>query len=662
MAVTGMRLVNVTGTLERLDATLDACCEGGDFQFEQAMSFFGDNSDFAPINEENPYSPYYARLSAILSDSRLELAPEDAQGASPLDTMTWEEIGGFVDEVSTRLHDLTVERQDHRQQIEQTESELEQLRNFDGIDIRLDEIFDCEYIKVRFGRLPRESYAKLKYYSDNPYIMMLTCKTDNRYVWGLYFAPIDNVAEVDRIFQSLLWERLHLPDAKGTPAEECRRMEQQLEELRSADAESNEELERFWEDNKLKCSRIYRMLERSDRCFDLRRYVARYHDSDKFFLAGWVAEDDAEKFSRRINAIGSVECEIEQPSASEDHSPPVKLKNRFFAKPFEFYVDMYGLPNYKELDPTPFVAFTYFLLFGMMFADAGQGFVLSLVGFFFMWKMKKMELGRIIGLCGFSSMIFGVLLGSVFGFEHWLDGFWGWVHEKTGVPLNEGKLINIEDSNVVQTLIYATIGIGAVLVMCAMLLNIYSKLRQKRFGEALFGQNGLAGLVFYGSVVYAAVNALLLGGSMPSGAYIWLLIVLPLVLIFAREPLGDLIEGKPDWMPESIGDFLMQNFFELFEVLLSYVSNTVSFLRVGAFILVHYGMMTVVFTMAGTDTHSARFIIVVVLGNIIIMALEGLLSGIQALRLEFYEMFSRFYDGDGKPFTPVSHVLNADQQ
>ena len=322
---------------------------------------------------------------------------------------------------------------------------------------------------------------------------------------------------------------------------------------------------------------------------------------------------------------------------------------------------MYGLPDYREMDPTTFVAVTYFLLFGMMFADVGQGLVLSLVGFLFMWKMKKMELGKIIGICGFSSAIFGVLLGSVFGFEHWLDGFWGWVHEKTGVPLNEGKLINIEDSNVVQTLIYATIGIGAVLVMCAMLLNIYSKLRQRKFGDALFGQNGLAGLVFYGSVVYAAVNMLLFGGSMPSGAYIWLLIVLPLVLIFAREPLGDLVEGKPDWMPESIGDFLMQNFFELFEVLLSYVSNTVSFLRVGAFILVHYGMMTVVFTMAGNDVGSAKYIIVIVIGNIIIMALEGLLSGIQALRLEFYEMFSRFYSGDGKPFVPVSRTMNTQE-
>ncbi len=653
MAVTKMRLVNVTGTLSKLDTTLDACCSGGDFHFEQAMSFFGDKSDFTSINEENPYSGYYSRLSSILAESKLELAPEDELGDEPID-MSWDDIGGFVDDVSQQLKTLTEERQSVSRQLEQLSAELSQLRNFEGLDVTLEEIFDCEYIKVRFGRLPKESYNKLKYYNDNPYVMLLPLRNDSQYVWGVYFSPVENVAEVDRIFQSLLWERLHLPDAKGTPAEECRLMEQRLQEFSEQAERAERRLEVFWKSNRRKCSRLYRILEQRSRSFDLRRYVARYRSSDRFFLTGWVAQSDAEAFVKRIDAVGSVECELERPDASGDHSPPVKLKNKFFAKPFEFYVSMYGLPDYRELDPTPFVAITYFLLFGMMFADVGQGLVLSLVGYIFMWKIKKMDLGRIVALCGLSSAFFGVLLGSVFGFEHWLDGFWGKVAQKTGIPLNEGKLINIEDSSVVTTLIYATVAIGAVLVACAMLLNIVTKLKQRLIGDALFGQNGLAGLVFYVSVIYAAISALLLGNNVLTTAYALLLIALPLLLIFLREPLGELCEGKEHWLPESPGDFIMQNIFELFEVLLSYVSNTVSFLRVGAFILVHYGMMTVVFTIAEfSPVGSAGYIITVVIGNIVIMVLEGLLVGIQALRLEFYEMFSRFYTGDGQPFTPA---------
>ncbi|MBQ4313109.1 MAG: hypothetical protein IJC18_02755 [Clostridia bacterium] len=414
---------------------------------------------------------------------------------------------------------------------------------------------------------------------------------------------------------------------------------------------------RFWQENKLECSQILSLLERRSSSFELRRNVARYKTGDRFFLAGWVPARRAEKFRRSMAAVDGVDCKIERPDAAEGHAPPVKLKNNRFVRPFEFYVSMYGLPDYHETDPTPFVAITYFLLFGMMFADVGQGIVLSLIGWFFMWKMKKMELGRIIAICGVSSVIFGVLLGSVFGFEHWLDGFWGWVHSKTGIPLNHGKPINVEDSSMITTLIYATIGIGALLVVCAIILSIFTHLKQKHWGKALFGQNGVAGLVFYTSVIVAVVSALVFKANIISTAYILLLIVLPLLLIFLQEPLSELIAGEKDWMPEKIGDFLMQNFFELFEVILSYVSNTVSFLRVGAFILVHYGMMTVVFTLAEMSPEGTAgkvvYIAVVIIGNFIVIALEGLLVGIQALRLEYYEMFSRFYSGSGRPFNAV---------
>ena len=96
-------------------------------------------------------------------------------------------------------------------------------------------------------------------------------------------------------------------------------------------------------------------------------------------------------------------------------------------------------------------------------------------------------------------------------------------------------------------------------------------------------------------------------------------------------------------------DFVLQNVFELLEYILSYMSNTVSFLRVGAFVLVHAGMMMVVFSLAGANENP----VVIVLGNVLVIALEGLLTGIQALRLEYYEMFSRFYIGDGNPFKPA---------
>ena len=122
--------------------------------------------------------------------------------------------------------------------------------------------------------------------------------------------------------------------------------------------------------------------------------------------------------------------------------------------------------------------------------------------------------------------------------------------------------------------------------------------------------------------------------------------------MFLREPLGRLAEGKKNWQPESWGEYCTQSIFELFEMCLSYVTNTMSFLRIGAYILVHAGMMLVVFTLAEM-IGGAGYIIMIIVGNGIVMALEALLVAIQVLRLDYYEIFSRFYIGEGRQFTPI---------
>ena len=201
-------------------------------------------------------------------------------------------------------------------------------------------------------------------------------------------------------------------------------------------------------------------------------------------------------------------------------------------------------------------------------------------------------------------------------------------------------------------IIYSAVGIGVVLLIIAMFLNIYSSLKRKSVGEAVFGINGLAGLVFYSSVVAGLVCQMFLNIPIMTPLYIVLLIVVPLVLVFLREPLSKLVEGNKNWKPEKWGGFIVDNIFEMFEVLLSYVTNTMSFLRVGAFVLVHAGMMQVVFVLAEM-IGGTGYVITVIIGNIIVLGLEALLVAIQVLRLEYYEMFSRFYIGEGRAYTPL---------
>ena len=648
MAVSKMQLVTVSGDISRLDKAIEACCSGGDFHIEQATDFFDSRQGYSAITDENPYNDYIVKLNDALAKAKLEVAQCDS-ASSKLEST---ELTDFVDKFADDFDGLSERKNQLEEEIRQTDASIEQVRHFTGLGINLSELFALEFVHVRFGRLPRESYEKLGYYSDNPYVMCFPSSEDKKYVWGFYCAPVDSIGEVDRIFQSLYWERLWVPTDTGTPEEACAKLESRKRELEAELKDVSTRFDALWAQNKDRCSLVSSLLETKKQNFDLRRNAVRYGDTDTFYLAGWVPLSGKKRLESALGDIKGITAKFEKPEETESE-PPVKLKNRMPFKAFEFFVSMYGLPTYKEVDPTPFVAITYFLLFGIMFGDVGQGLVLMLVAYIYMWKIKKMPLGRAIAVCGFSSMFFGLVFGSVFGFEEWLNPLYAWLHEKTGVPLTNGKLIDLNHSSTILTLIYAAVGLGVAMVCIAIMINIYSKLKQKMWGEALFSANGLAGLVFYASLIIGLGGQLILGLKIMTTPYIIFLIALPLLLIFLCEPLSELLAGKEHWLPESPSDFIMQSIFELIEVLLSYVSNTVSFMRVSAFILVHAGMMQVVFTLAG-DTVNAKYIIIVIIGNIIIMCLEALLVGIQALRLEFYEMFSRFFSGSGREYNPVS--------
>ena len=257
-----------------------------------------------------------------------------------------------------------------------------------------------------------------------------------------------------------------------------------------------------------------------------------------------------------------------------------------------------------------------------------------------------MRLGEIGIRIGLSSALFGFVYGSVFGNETMLDPFY---HAVFGM---EEKPFEIMSSDFIMPMLMTAIAGGAVLIVLCMLLHVYILAKQKDWGEFLFSHNGIAGLIFYVALLGGAGAQLGFGIAVFSKPYVILLIVLPLVLIFLKEPIVARMEGKP-MFPDGVGGFFMQSFFELFEICLSFMTNTISYLRVGGFILSHAGMMLVVTLL--TEMSGGAGILVAILGNIFVMCLEGMIVGIQILRLEFYEMFSRFYSSDGIAFVNLKN-------
>ena len=631
-----MKMVSIIGKYGVLDKAIQAYLDSGCFQPENAAKFVENVKGFTMVNDENPYAGWLNRLKEILESAGVTPHTVDNSGPTPPN----EEIERKMNIIDERLGSLQKQKKQIDEHIKEIEESIEKLSHFADIGVDLSDITSSKYVRVRFGKLPAESYEKLKYYKNNPYILFTPCSSDGDFLWGAYVAPLESKTEVDNIFSSLLFERLKLPEESGTPSEAIETLKKRLEKCKSDSAELQEIISEFNDLEMTDYLVLYTQLKRSYEAFEIRKYATKYGDS--FMLVGWIPERDIETFRKYMDTVDAIEYSFEDPRDEKVVEPPIKLKNPKFAKPFEYYVEMFGVPGYNEIDPTMFMAITYTLLYGIMFADVGQGIILAIVGFL-MYKLKGMALGRIIIPCGICGTIFGFVFGSVFGFEHLLDP----LYKAIGL---EEKPIDVMDS--INTILIMAVAIGVVMMVLAILLNIYSCIKRHDPGEALVSENGVCGLLLYVSIVALVLSIVSDAISFLALPAVIVIIVAAIIIMF-KEPLIHLINREKFKRESGVAEYIMQSFFEMFEALLSYVTNTVSFLRVGAFVLVHNGMMMVFFTLADMMNSPITYGIIIVLGNILVLVLEGLLVGIQSLRLEFYEMFSRFYSGEGKPYKPA---------
>lgn len=249
--------------------------------------------------------------------------------------------------------------------------------------------------------------------------------------------------------------------------------------------ECNAGAQESWNKEADKFNLVYSQLKYLSSMFELRRYAAA--NSERFFYVGWVPESKYKEFSDMVDNIESVSFEAETTVSESNIQAPTKLKNPRLFRPFEYIVEMFGVPSSDDVDVTSFVAITYTVIFGLMFGDLGQGFVLAVIGFV-MWKFMHMQMGKILIPCGLSAMVAGLAYGSFFGYEHFLDP----LYHAVGLP---GKPVEVMES--INGMLLMAIGIGIVLLVCSMIIFMYKCIKSKKIGEALFSQNGLAGIVLY---------------------------------------------------------------------------------------------------------------------------------------------------------------------
>ncbi len=380
-----------------------------------------------------------------------------------------------------------------------------------------------------------------------------------------------------------------------------------------------------------------------------------------YYLAGWVPASHVQEVVDIIEKTTGGACVVEVSEPEEEETPPTLIVNPKVTQPLESLTTTYGTPHYREIDPTSIIAVTFPFIFGFMFGDIGQGLILILIGIFMGFKMKKLsdkgrKLGRTLILCGIMATLVGFMYGSMFGLEaeamhgeevSAMEKYLGFSIEPVKVPVLdrffEGALLGAPDR--IMRAVYFSIYLGIILLILGLVINIVNHAMRGELKHGLlspFGVPGIWALLGGSYVVF---------GHAMQPVPIALGIGIPILLIF--------IEG---WLIKKEG--LMIAFIETFENSMKYLTNTLSFLRITIIGVVHAALsMMMVTAMNGLSASTipgkgVLVALVFILGNIIILVMEAFISFVHTLRLHFYEIFSKFYNGNGIPFSPLKVIYN----
>jgi V/A-type H+-transporting ATPase subunit I len=639
----------------------------------------------APVRDETAYRHFQDNLEKVRGEAAylgFELPEEpDEQSELPgeADEALFHSISTVLDGLSGRESESSLEKR----KIEETLTEAKAFMNLNAPFAELDQL---SYLTLRVGRLDPKSQAEIKEnLADRAVIVPLGTGGDDRV---LAAASRKGRFALDSELKKSSFVPISIPEGyTGVPEEllsgldgRLSKVEAELEKIREDKARLREEY----------APALRRLAASWIMASQVEELKGRLRSTQSvYFLSGWVPADMVGELVASLKRLTQGRAAVrtfnpeEVPEIREGKEKvPVSLDHRGFVKGFEGVVFSYGAPLYGTIDPTPFVAFFFTVLFGIMFGDLGQGLVLLCLGLL----AGKKGLKALAGMRGYStpliavgisSMVMGFLNGEFFTNEELLTGP---TRALTGLFIRlfnlrgaDGALLEaperilhlMPEKGSIEKLFYFfgfTVGVGVLLNSVGLLINIINQWVLKNYERALFSKTGLSGVLLFWYAIFIALR-ILAGGS-----FAWFDLVglsLPAACIFFGPAIWRLIARERPVLKEGLFVFIMEGFVEILETLSTYVSNTVSFLRVGAFALSHAVLSFIVFTLssmviraAGGPVFSA---IILIFGNALIIVLEGMIVAIQVVRLQYYEFFSKFFTETGVEFSPFRFHRDAVQ-
>lgn len=653
---TTMRLIELMVLREDIHSVLKYLGELGEFQFQQ--EFASDSSDSA--KRLNPDASVFERLQQVRA--ALDLPDLDGYKVSvPLPSdADFESATKIIDSVED-IHkkELTAADEEKR-----AVSAYKEALAFANLKVPYSDLESLSFLTLRIGKIDPEKIDDLRARLGSRGIIVKLGDDDSRIL-----AASSKKARfaLDGELKEAGFTELQVPkDFKGIPDEVLLTLERNKTEAAAALEEIQTERRNFAETHKDELYRLLQIYSIGSQIYSVENSL----ESTEFVyrITGWIPAFLIRKVMKDLDELTQSRAGIreflptEVPSViSGQEKVPVQVKHGKIVSNFERMIFSYGSPLYGTIDPTPFVALFFTVLFGIMFGDAGQGLCFLIIGILCCLKKIKIsgweKFGGIFCCIGISSTIMGLLTGEFFANETLLRPFALWVTGLFGTP--HAPILHMmpssDPASITRMFVFFgfTISIGFIINSCGLIINIINQFSLRRIGKALFGKTGISGAVFFWYVIIFAVRVALFKHT--PAAYDWVIISVSLFLTACSEIFQRLVDGERPILENGLFSAVIGAVVEIIEVISSYLSNTVSFVRVGAFALAHAVLGYIINTFVELAP-GAGGIAVAILGNAIVVVLEGMIVAIQVVRLQYYEFFSKFFSETGREFKPFSFV------
>jgi V/A-type H+/Na+-transporting ATPase subunit I len=519
------------------------------------------------------------------------------------------------------------------------------------MDVDLAAMEELKLIYVATASVPTKNFSGLETALAGLPIFINRCALTKEVSFVCLAIPTKYKAEIEKILRTYHAEVFHIP--KELPHDLTlaqKEVNKQLKENTDREKALCTSLKKLGEENK---DTFASLKETSENILTLLQAERNILQSGRLAtVKGFVPQKKFHELKESVSGMMDGKVLVLENDVVETQNPPTKVSNNRFVRPFGEITKLYGLPHYGEVDPTPLMAITFPIIFGLMFGDLGHGLVLLfgglIVGLLIKGNRSIKNVCYIMAACGAAASVAGLVFGEAFG----KSLPWGplWINPTENPAVN------------VFTFLIFSLSVGIIQIISGIVLEMSNFALKHQYIDSIL--TSAPKIAFYLGGVYLIAVYQLNFGAWFAGPI--LLPLIPFIVLIVGKPLY-LLAAKPKshhGTEHAEQDTFSGRLFEGGDLVTRLLSNTISYSRILGLLMAHWALLLVTYTIADLVNPSSSTLnlilagIVIVGGNIFVLALEGLIVFIHTLRLHFYEWFSKFYLGTGIEFNPFKQKFN----